>query len=225
MSGSDASEPASRVLLALDVDGVVLDPERGGNGPWQGAFGDHFGVDASRLDTTLFAAAWADVITGRRPVESALAEALARLGWDMGVEAALRCWFEADFVVAPAVLEAVTTWSALGIPLALVSNQEPRRARYLEQHLAPVLPIGGTAFSGDLGVVKQQVEFYERAERRLGVAGLGPAVVFLDDSPANVDAAGRHGWTAIHFSQERDWRSEVADALERVRGTGHVPAL
>ena len=84
--------------------------------------------------------AWADVITGKRPVESALNEALQELGWGMGVDAALQCWFEEDFVTAPAVMAAATAWAQLGIPLALVSNQEPRRARFIEARLAPVPP-------------------------------------------------------------------------------------
>ena len=45
----------ARSLLALDVDGVLLDSQRGGRGPWQVAFGERFGVDARRLDETLFA--------------------------------------------------------------------------------------------------------------------------------------------------------------------------
>jgi HAD superfamily hydrolase (TIGR01509 family) len=199
-------------LLALDVDGVLLDSQRGGRGPWQDAFGQRFGVDAGRLDDTLFAAPWADVVTGRRPVEFALAAALQELGWDMGVEAALDCWFEEDFVVDDAVLAAAADWSEQGVPIALVSNQEPRRARYLEKRLAPLLPFIGTAFSGDLGVVKSDPGFYERAERRLGLVG-GAPVVFLDDTAANIDAATRHGWTGIHFVPGRDWRDAVAAAL------------
>jgi hypothetical protein len=150
-------------LLALDVDGVLIDPWRGGRGPWQLAFGERFGVDAADLDETLFATAWSEVIVGRRPVESALAEALHELGWDMGVEAALQCWFEEDFVLEPAVITAAAAWAELGIPLALVSNQERRRARYLEERLAQVLPLSGVAFSGDLGLVKTDPDFYNRA--------------------------------------------------------------
>jgi hypothetical protein len=115
----------ARTLLALDVDGVILDPERGGRGPWQLAFSERFGVDAGRLDETLFAGAWADVITGKRPVESALNEALQELGWGMGVDAALHCWFEEDFVTAPAIMAAATTWSQLGIPLAWSPTRSP----------------------------------------------------------------------------------------------------
>lgn len=170
------------------------------------------------MDETLFASSWADVITGKRSVESALHDALQELGWGMGVDAALQCWFEEDFVTAPEVMAAATAWAQLGIPLALVSNQEPRRARYLEGRLAPLLPIEGVAFSGDLGVVKNDRDFYERAEHSLGVVGLGRSVVFLDDTSTNVETAARHGWAAVHFTKDKDWRREVTTALERAQG-------
>jgi FMN phosphatase YigB (HAD superfamily) len=214
----DRSQGHIRTLLALDVDGVILDPQRGGRGRWQIAFGERFGVDAGRLDDTFFATAWLDVITGKRPVESALNEALQELGWGMGVDAALQCWFEEDFVTVPTVMAAAAAWSQLGIPLALVSNQEPRRARFIGDRLASLLPIGGVAFSGDLGVVKSDPAFYDRAERRLGVVGLGQSVVFLDDTPSNVATAARHGWTAIHYAKDKDWEREVAAALQHARG-------
>ena len=218
MSAGARPKEHARTLLALDVDGVILDPQRGGRGPWQLAFGERFGVDARRLDETFFASAWADVITGKRPVESALHEALQELGWSMGVDAALECWFEEDFVTTPDVMGAATAWAQLGIPLALVSNQEPRRARFIESRLAPLLPIAGVAFSGDLGVVKSDPDFYGRAEHRLGIGGPGQSVVFLDDTWSNVETAARHGWTAIHFTKDMDWRREVASALERAQG-------
>jgi FMN phosphatase YigB (HAD superfamily) len=206
------------VLLALDVDGVLLGPERGGRGPWPVAFSERFDVEARLLDQTLFTAPWSDVIIGHRPIESALAEALHELGWGMGVEAALQCWFEEDFVVEPAVIAAARTWSVPGIPLVLVSNQEPRRARFLRERLAPLLPISGVAFSGELGVVKSDPDFYERAERCLGLAVSGPSIVFLDDTLGNVEAAAQRGWTGIHLRKDRDWESEVAAALDRARG-------
>ena len=138
----------------------------------------------------------------------------------MGVDAALACWFEEDFVIAPAVLQAVRTWAGLGVPLALVSNQEPRRARYLEERLALLLPIGGTAFSGDLGLTKSEQTSYEGAERQLGTAERGSAIVFLDDTLDNVEVARRHGWKGIHFTVDGDWRSEVDGALEWADAAG-----
>ena len=214
MNAGDRPQEHARTLLALDVDGVILDPQRGGRGPWQLAFSERFGVDAGRLDETLFATAWADVITGKRPVESALHEALQELGWGMGVDAALQCWFEEDFVTAPAVMAAATAWSQLGIPLALVSNQEPRRARFIEDRMAPLLPIDGVAFSGDLGVVKSDPAFYDQAEHRLGVGGPGQSVVFLDDTPRNVEAAASTRVDCRPLHQGQGLAGDVAAALE-----------
>ena len=212
MNAEDRLQEYARTLLALDVDGVILDPLRGGRGPWQLAFSERFGVDAGRLDETLFATAWADVITGERPIESALQETLQELGWGMGVDAALECWFEEDFVTTPAVVAAATAWSQLGVPLALVSNQEPRRARFIEDRMASLLPIRGVAFSGDLGVVKSDPAFYHQAELCLGVVGTAQSVVFLDDTLRNVEVAASQGWTAVHFTQDRDWQGDVAAA-------------
>jgi HAD superfamily hydrolase (TIGR01509 family) len=138
----------------------------------------------------------------------------------MGVEAVLACWFEEDFVVDSKVLAAATAWADRGVPLALVSNQEPRRARYLEERFASLLPISGVAFSGDLGVVKSDAAFYDSAERRLGLHGTGRPVVFLDDTAANVEMASRHGWTGIHFTKGGDWRRRMTDALDDGGGGG-----
>jgi FMN phosphatase YigB (HAD superfamily) len=99
----------------------------------------------------------------------------------------------------------------------LVSNQEPRRARFLQKRLETLLPVSGVAFSGDLGVVKSDPAFSDRAERPLGVVGLGQAVVFLDDTMRNVEAATRHGWKAVHFTKDKDWQREAAAALEHAR--------
>ena len=65
--------------------------------------------------------------------------------------------------------------------------------------------------------MKSDPDFYGQAEHRLGVVGLGRSVVFLDDTSSNVEAAARHGWTAIHFTKDKDWRREVAAALEHAR--------
>ena len=168
----------------------------------------------------MFTERWAEVIVGNRPLEIALGEALHELGWAMGVEAALGCWFEEDLVIDQAVAEAARGWAAQGIPLALVSNQEPLRARFLEEHLAPFLPFMGTAFSGDLGATKKERAFYERAELHLGIVGGGSAVVFLDDTLENIDAARRHGWTGVHFTPDGDWRRDVTEALDRAGEAG-----
>ena len=211
MSNS-ARQKLSGTVLALDVDGVLLDPDRAGKGPWQHSLRQTYGVDPTLLDGAFFARSWSDVIVGREAIEPALERALVELGWEVDVEELLRCWFESDFELDHQVVDAAAGWIESGITVVLVSNQEVRRARYLEQHLAASLRIDGFASSGALGVVKSDVAFYPAAEDLLGIDA-GTRVVFVDDTLANVAAAKQHGWHGIHFVKTGRWQSEVDAAL------------
>lgn len=200
-------------VLVLDVDGVLLDPQRAGRGGWQGALRESHGLDPSLLDEVFFQRSWSDVIVGREPIEPALTRALLELGWEIDVEALLRCWFEADFEIDPEVVQAVNEWAASGIRVALATNQEARRASFLELNLRSVLPIQGIAFSGALGVLKSDLAFYPAAEHWLGIEAQSHRVVFVDDSLQNVGAAERHGWQGIHFRKQLHWRAQIGAAL------------
>jgi putative hydrolase of the HAD superfamily len=208
------------VVVALDVDGVLLDPRRGGRGPWQVAFSQQFGVDANLLDQAYFQTAWPDVIVGRDPIETTLSAAMQDLGWNIDVDDALSCWFEADFVVDPEVVDAANDWSRRGIRVVLATNQEVRRAWYLEQRLATLIPLSGIAFSGALGILKVDPAFYAAAERQLGITPDRTSVVFVDDTEGNVEAARRHGWKSLLFSRESDWRRATERAIEPSSGDG-----
>jgi putative hydrolase of the HAD superfamily len=210
-----SSEPPAGGVLALDVDGVLLDPGRAGRGVWQHALRERYGLDPALLDQTFFRTQWPDIVVGRAPIEPALDRTLQELGWGIGVEALLECWFEADFELEGDVVEAVNGWAARGTRVVLATNQEVRRASYLERHLGPVLAFDGMAYSGAIGALKSDPGFYPAAERSLGIAPGGRRVVFVDDARENVDAADRHGWLGIHFSKDHDWRQQIGAALLR----------
>jgi putative hydrolase of the HAD superfamily len=208
--------PLGGLVLALDVDGVLLDPSAGGRGGWSAVVADHYGVDAGQLQTIFFAGAWADVIVGRTAIEPALAAALEELGWPMATEDLLACWFEADSVMDPEVADAARSWAADGARIVLVTNQEHRRARFLDERLGASLPISAMAYSAALGYVKTDPAFFPAACRVLGIGETDDHVVFVDDALDNVEAARRFGWTAVHFRRQEDWRTEIDAALAAV---------
>jgi putative hydrolase of the HAD superfamily len=209
----DRSLPLAGAVLALDVDGVLLDP--GLPGSWQSALADRYGVDPSGFDAAFFQARWPRIIVGAIPIEPALAEAIDELGWEMTVDQLLDCWFEADFSVDHDVVQAVRLWTAAGARLALVTNQEHRRAHYLEQRLGALLPVSGMAYSAAVGCTKDRPQFFVEAGDLLGIPRHSRSVVFVDDSPANVETARRHGWFGIHYVKGQPWRSAITEALER----------
>ena len=206
------SPPLDGVVLALDVDGVILDPTAGGRGGWSAVVAARYGVEADDLQSIFFARAWADVIDGRKAVEPALTAALQELGWSMSAEDLLACWFEADSAVDDEVARAARSWADDGARIVLVTNQEHRRARFLQERLGAPLPISAMAYSAALGYVKTDPAFFPAACRLLAI-NESDHVVFVDDSVENVEAARRFGWTAVHFIASGDWRTEIDTAL------------
>lgn len=79
--------------LALDVDGVLLDPERGGDGHWTNELERRHGIGRSQLRHAFFVPYWDDVVNGRRSIEVALTDALRAANVTVGVDDVLACWF------------------------------------------------------------------------------------------------------------------------------------
>lgn len=74
----------------------------------------------------------------------------------------------------------------------------------------PILDrLEGILISGDVGVTKPDPRIYRLCEQRFG---LDPEhLVFIDDSPANVDAARVLGWDALLFTDPTTLRAQLLE--------------
>jgi putative hydrolase of the HAD superfamily len=209
------SGPYAGVVLALDVDGVVLDSERAGRGKWHRDVEERWGVDIADLQREFFQPSWPNVVRGKHPIEPALTAALQQIGWPMTTDELLACWFESDFVVDHDVVAAAAAWSDGGARVVLVTDQEHRRAAYLREELGELLPVSTFVYSAAIGRVKRDDGYFAAACSALGIDAAERAVVFVDDTRPNVDAARRHGWSAVHFTRADGWRDEIEAALRQ----------
>jgi putative hydrolase of the HAD superfamily len=200
------------VTLALDVDGVLLDPNRGGRGSWQTVLEERFGVSPSELRVAFFDRYWPRILVGELAIEPQLTAALAQLGRSLNAEDVLSCWFEADSHINDDVLVAATRWASVGARIILATNQEHRRAAYLAGFFRGKLPLDGIAYSSDLGYVKSDVRFFQQATDRF-LLTRDQGVILVDDVQENVEVARRSGWGAVHFTEGGDWTREVDAAL------------
>ncbi len=202
------------VTLALDVDGVLLDPDRGGNGHWTNELTTRFGVTRPQLRTAFFTTVWDDVINGRQPIENALAESLLAIGTDAGVEDVLACWFDADYVVFGDTIAFARQAHEDGVRVVLATNQEHRRAAYLCTRLGAEVELSDVIYSADLGCQKHDATFFELASERLGVEPeRRSSVVFVDDVEHNVETARAAGWQAVHAEPGSSWIADADDLL------------
>ena len=205
---------AQMLTLALDVDGVLLDPDRNGDGHWTNELTARFGIERAQLREAFFMNSWDDVINGRRTVEDSLGEALARIGTTVDVESVLSCWFDADYAPIEETFDLARRAAGAGCRVVLATNQEHRRATYLHRRIGAAVPLERVICSADVGCQKHDPRFFETASDHLGLsADQRTSVVFVDDVMHNVDVARSSGWRAVHASAGQPWRQEVADML------------
>jgi len=174
-------------ILALDVDGVLLDPARGGLGNWTVEMEGAFGITRPQIREAFFAKSWDDVVNGRRSVESGVEEALSVIGADVAVEDFLTVWFEADFVPNDHAIALAGRAHDAGCRVVLATNQEHRRAGFLRELASARLGLGAEQLND---------------------------VVFVDDVEHNVMQARAAGWQAVHAAPGADWIPEAERLLD-----------
>lgn len=202
------------LTLALDVDGVLLDPDRGGDGDWANELTRRFGIERTQLREAFFMRGWDDVVTGRLAIEPTLAAALASIGTDLDVESVLNCWFEADFAPFESAIDLACRVAAAGVRVVLATNQEHRRAAFLRERLGARIPLADVIYSADMGCAKYDPSFFARASERLGVGEQDRQnVIFVDDVLNNVEVARAFGWQAVYATGDDTWQSTVAGLL------------
>jgi 2-haloacid dehalogenase len=154
--------------------------------------------------------AWNHAADAGRPIAAGLAEAARRWPHRVGLLEAYVARFPETMVgpVAGSVellaelrrreevrLLALTNWSAETFPKAR------ERFGFLDR-------FEGIVVSGEEQVVKPEPEVFHRLLERYDLAA--DEVIFIDDSPANVEAARRLGMTGLQFTDAVRLRADLA---------------
>lgn len=196
------------VALVLDVDGVLIDPTRGGLGPWQDETARRFGMQATTIQQ-FFASGWREVIDGRSLVLDALTTYLGSAAPDVDPTAFLAHWLETDSVLNDTVVEVAQRWASEGVPVFLGTNQEHQRAAFLRARLTEHFDVRDVLYSADLGAAKPTALYFERATARVGAK----RIVFVDDAKSNVEAANGFGWRAMQYVGQPSFADDLETLL------------
>lgn len=87
-----------------------------------------------------------------------------------------------------------------GYGVHLGTNQEPYRAAHMRERLGYDTLFDVSCYSCELGAAKPDPEFFAAAARRIGAEP--PAILFIDDSSPNVEAARAAGLAAEQWCIE-----------------------
>lgn len=195
-------------VLVLDCDGVVVKGHAEG-GRWDKHLARDLGIDAARLQERFFKPHWRAIARGDADMMPVLEEVWPAIGARCTPRDFVDYWFASDATLDEAVLAAVDAFRAAGGHACLATVQEHRRADYLWRTLGFEKRFDALHYSAALGATKPQREFYERVQARLPAAA-PTDVIFLDDTPVNVEAAAAFGWRATHFRDAEDLRAALA---------------
>jgi len=202
---------SSSPVLVLDIDGVVSLAQPGSAQPWYATLKQDLGFDYEEIEREFFKGEFGEVLRGRLDLYVALQNYFGRKGMDDRIGDFVSYWFEKDAVIDRAVLAEADAWrKRSGGRVFAATNQEHHRAAYLRDHAGLGAHFDEIVYSAALGVCKPDRVFYTIAEARMGVR-TARSILFVDDSPANVDAARICGWRAVLYRG----RESLAAVLER----------
>jgi putative hydrolase of the HAD superfamily len=202
--------------ILLDADGVLQSAEQ----PFvaalrriAGSAADAWLADTFRVD--------GPVITGKQEVLPVLAEFLHTVGAEADPrEVYTRLW--EGIHLHQDVLELVASWRGAGRRVALTTNQDLGRARFMRTGLRLDERFDRSFYSCDLGVAKPSVRFFDRVLTELQAQP--EEAVFIDDSVANVSAARSLGIDA-HRWQYGDSLRTFAECIGATPGNPGATSL
>lgn len=181
--------------VLLDADGVLQSVPGG----WVAAVEPFVGDGALEfLEQT-----WSDELPALRGEGDFLVEftrAVERRGLDVDPRAFYEAVWNA-IEVAPQSVDLVHRLRAAGYGVHLGTNQEQHRAAYMRSVLGYDALFDVSCYSCDLGAVKPERAYFERALDRIGASA--DQVLFIDDHAPNVEGARAAGLAAEHWDLTR----------------------
>jgi putative hydrolase of the HAD superfamily len=194
-------------VLMVDVDGVLVHGRPSDGLHLFTHLERDLGLNRDLIQKEFFQTHWGDIVTGRDDLEPRLASVLEKIAPGLSATTLIDYWFTNDSRLDRTLLADLAALRAKGIPMFLATNQEHRRAAYLMQTLGLSAHFDGIFYSAMLGYQKPASEFFRLATERVGIAA--NEIAFIDDFPANIEAAQQFGWKATHWTP----LSKLEDAL------------
>jgi 2-haloacid dehalogenase len=138
------------------------------------------------------------------------------------IEAFHRRWPEMLAGEIAGTVDVLAELRAAGVRLVALSNWSAEMFPFARERFDFLAWFEGIVISGEVGVNKPDPRIFEHLLERFEIEPA--AALFIDDSPANVDAARAFGFCAIQFSDATALRHELArlGVLPDVR-TGSPP--
>jgi putative hydrolase of the HAD superfamily len=137
-----------------------------------------------------------------------LPSALERWKWKGTVEEFALAWFRSCAEPDPEALESVRALQHHGVTRYVATNQDTRRAEFLDSQVWLQTLFDRRFYSCRMGVKKPHAEYFNVIQREAVL--LPQDMLFVDDKMENVEGARRCGWCAEVCRSASDLRAVMA---------------
>ena len=183
-------------LVVWDFDGVLNANIVDGRFVWADKLGPDLGIDSKAFSDFVFRSGrMRDVVWGKIDILDVVGPWLSGQGHAITPRDFLDYWWENDARPDPQIIalaEQLTVRQVIG------TNNEHRRAGYIEHEMGIGRLVERIFASGRMGVAKPDHGFFHQVQDWAGVAP--ERIFFVDDNAPNIKVAQRLGWQAFHFT-------------------------
>ena len=197
------------MIIAWDFDGVLNRNQSGGRYVWEDAFEAAVGQPASAFGKFVFGVGPGDVITGKIDILDRLQEWVRAADCNLDAQQILNLWLGMDANPDAEMLGLVDTLRGAGARQFIATNNEARRAAYIENQMGMGAVMERIFASGPMGIAKPDPGYFAHIAEVLDVPA--SEILFVDDLAANVQAAIDAGWQGFHFTDQT--RGELIERL------------
>lgn len=185
--------------VVWDFDGVLNANIRDGQLVWASTIIDDIGHGVEDFIDDLFSGGFADIIVGKVDLLDVVRAWTDRVGYAPGAEQFLSYWFEKDALTDPVLIVMMDMLAKRGIRNVIATNNEARRASYIEQQMGFGKRIDHMFCSGRMGIAKPDPAFFIHVQQTLQIPH--QRLILVDDKAANVEMATALGWQGYHYTE------------------------
>ncbi len=185
-------------VVAWDFDGVLNRNVVDGRFVWLDDFEDDIGHSREIFDAHMFADGFEPIMSGHEDLHDRVTRWADAVGYASGADALLTYWFEKNVMPDPSMTGLMDRLDENDVQQVIVTNNEVRRASYIENEMGFGARVAHFFTSGRMGVTKPSPEYFIHVTDKLCVAP--EEIFYVDDSAANVETALDLGWRALHFT-------------------------
>ncbi len=183
-------------VVVWDFDGVLNTNIVDGRFVWADQLAEDWGVDRHDLAAHVFAPDnIGRIMRGQLDLRDAVLAWRDAAGHDFGPDAFLRYWFDKD---AHPDAETISQLDRAGLRHVIGTNNERRRAAYIETEMGLGARVEQLFASGRMGCAKPDAAYFAPIEAWSGAK----LHALIDDTARNIAAAAARGWRVFHFTDD-----------------------